>query len=64
VFISVGIIFYNSPHPAGLTPFLQVTGQHTLKSDSANIFTEQQLALDGNLTFLGGFHPQTQSFYG
>ena len=51
------------PHPAGLTPFF--TGNWTVYAenpDSAeHIFNTSDGAGTAILTFLGGFHPQTQS---
>jgi photosystem I P700 chlorophyll a apoprotein A2 len=53
------------PHPAGLTPFY--TGNWTVYAenpDSANhIYGTAEGAGTAILTFLGGFHPQTQSLW-
>jgi len=53
------------PHPAGLTPFF--TGNWTVYAqnpDSANhLFSTSQGSGTAILTFLGGFHPQTQSLW-
>ena len=53
------------PHPQGLKPFF--TGNwnvYAQNPDTANhIFGTTEGAGDGILTFLGGFHPQTQSLW-
>jgi photosystem I P700 chlorophyll a apoprotein A2 len=53
------------PHPAGLTPFF--TGNWTVYAenpDSAeHLFNTSDGAGTAILTFLGGFHPQTQSLW-
>ena len=53
------------PHPAGLTPFF--TGNWTVYAenpDSAtHVYGTSQGAGTAILTFLGGFHPQTQSLW-
>jgi len=53
------------PHPAGLTPFF--TGDWTVyasNADSANhVYGTSEGAGTAILTFLGGFHPQTQSLW-
>ena len=53
------------PHPAGLTPFF--TGNWTVYAenpDNANhTFSTSDGAGTAILTFLGGFHPQTQSLW-
>jgi len=53
------------PHPAGLTPFF--TGNWTVYAenpDTANhIYGTSEGAGTAILTFLGGFHPQTQSLW-
>jgi len=53
------------PHPAGLTPFF--TGNWTLYAENPDSPTHGFNTSDGAgtaiLTFLGGFHPQTQSLW-
>jgi photosystem I P700 chlorophyll a apoprotein A2 len=55
----------NLPHPDGLTPLL--SGKWNLYSDSPDtanhIFGTSEGAGTAILTFLGGFHPQTQSLW-
>ena len=54
------------PHPAGLAPFFTVdNGQYMLQNpDTANhIFGTSEGAGTAILTFLGGFHPQTESLW-
>ena len=53
------------PHPAGLKPFFTGNwGAYAQNPDSANhVFGTSQGAGDAILTFLGGFHPQTQSLW-
>jgi photosystem I P700 chlorophyll a apoprotein A2 len=53
------------PHPAGLTPFF--TGNWTVYAENPDSATHAFATGDGAgtaiLTFLGGFHPQTQSLW-
>ena len=53
------------PHPAGLTPFF--TGNWTVYAEnpdtSAHAFNTSEGSGTAILTFLGGFHPQTQSLW-
>jgi photosystem I P700 chlorophyll a apoprotein A2 len=53
------------PHPAGLTPFF--TGNWTVYAENPDTPTHAFNTSDGAgtaiLTFLGGFHPQTQSLW-
>jgi len=53
------------PHPAGLTPFF--TGNWTVYAEnpdsSSHAFNTSEGAGTAILTFLGGFHPQTQSLW-
>ncbi len=53
------------PHPAGLTPFF--TGNWTVYAENPDNATHAFNTSDGAgtaiLTFLGGFHPQTQSLW-
>jgi photosystem I P700 chlorophyll a apoprotein A2 len=53
------------PHPAGLAPFFTGNwGVYAQNPDSANhIFATSEGAGTAILTFLGGFHPQTQSLW-
>ncbi|MFK8182913.1 MAG: photosystem I core protein PsaB [Phormidesmis sp.] len=54
-----------APHPAGLKPFFTGNwGVYAQNPDSANhVFGTSQGAGDAILTFLGGFHPQTESLW-
>jgi len=53
------------PHPAGLTPFF--TGNWTVYAENpdsaAHVYGTSEGAGTAILTFLGGFHPQTQSLW-
>jgi photosystem I P700 chlorophyll a apoprotein A2 len=53
------------PHPAGLTPFF--TGNWTVYAENPDTAAHAFNTSDGSgtaiLTFLGGFHPQTQSLW-
>jgi photosystem I P700 chlorophyll a apoprotein A2 len=53
------------PHPAGLTPFF--TGNWTVYAENpdtqAHAFNTSEGSGTAILTFLGGFHPQTQSLW-
>jgi photosystem I P700 chlorophyll a apoprotein A2 len=53
------------PHPAGLTPFF--TGNWTAYAENpdsaAHVYGTSEGAGTAILTFLGGFHPQTQSLW-
>jgi photosystem I P700 chlorophyll a apoprotein A2 len=53
------------PHPAGLTPFF--TGNWTVYAENPDTATHAFNTSEGSgtaiLTFLGGFHPQTQSLW-
>jgi photosystem I P700 chlorophyll a apoprotein A2 len=53
------------PHPAGLTPFF--TGNWTVYAENPDSATHVFNTSEGSgtaiLTFLGGFHPQTQSLW-
>jgi len=53
------------PHPAGLTPFF--TGNWTVYAENpdtaSHIYGTSEGAGTAILTFLGGFHPQTQSLW-
>jgi len=53
------------PHPAGLTPFF--TGNWTVYAENPDATTHSFNTSEGAgtaiLTFLGGFHPQTQSLW-
>ena len=53
------------PHPQGLTPFF--TGNWSVYAEnpdsSSHLFSKADGAGDAILTFLGGFHPQTQSLW-
>ncbi|EDX85611.1 photosystem I core protein PsaB [Synechococcus sp. PCC 7335] len=53
------------PHPAGLQPFFTGNwGAYAQNPDTAeHVFGTSQGAGDAILTFLGGFHPQTQSLW-
>ena len=53
------------PHPAGLGPFFSLNwGVYAQNPDSANhIFGTSEGAGTAILTFLGGFHPQTESLW-
>ena len=53
------------PHPDGLTPFFSGNGQNMLKIQiaSTHIFGTSEGAGTAILTFVGGFHPQTQSLW-
>jgi photosystem I P700 chlorophyll a apoprotein A2 len=53
------------PHPAGLTPFWTGNwGVYAQNPDTpGHIFGTSQGAGDAILTFLGGFHPQTESLW-
>ncbi len=53
------------PHPAGLAPFFTGNwGVYAQNPDTAShVFGTSQGAGDAILTFLGGFHPQTQSLW-
>ena len=53
------------PHPAGLTPFFTGNwGVYAQNPDTANhIFGTSEGAGTAILTFLGGFHPQTESLW-
>ncbi|NJN29216.1 MAG: photosystem I core protein PsaB [Synechococcales cyanobacterium RM1_1_8] len=53
------------PHPAGLTPFFTGNwGVYAQNPDTAShMFGTSQGAGDAILTFLGGFHPQTESLW-
>lgn len=54
-----------APHPAGLTPFFTGNwGVYAQNPDTAgHIFSTSQGAGTAILTFLGGFHPQTESLW-
>nr|NP_043151.1 photosystem I P700 chlorophyll a apoprotein A2 [Cyanophora paradoxa]P48113.1 RecName: Full=Photosystem I P700 chlorophyll a apoprotein A2; AltName: Full=PsaB [Cyanophora paradoxa]7DR0_B Chain B, Photosystem I P700 chlorophyll a apoprotein A2 [Cyanophora paradoxa]7DR1_B Chain B, Photosystem I P700 chlorophyll a apoprotein A2 [Cyanophora paradoxa]7DR2_aB Chain aB, Photosystem I P700 chlorophyll a apoprotein A2 [Cyanophora paradoxa]7DR2_bB Chain bB, Photosystem I P700 chlorophyll a apoprotein len=54
-----------APHPAGLQPFFTGNwGVYTENPDTANhVFGSSDGAGTAILTFLGGFHPQTQSLW-
>jgi photosystem I P700 chlorophyll a apoprotein A2 len=54
--------FLQLTHPEGLTPFLQVTGQHTLKSDSANHVYGTSKALVLQFNILRWFPPSNSIF--
>jgi photosystem I P700 chlorophyll a apoprotein A2 len=53
------------PHPAGLTPFFTGNwGVYAQNPDTANhVFGTSEGAGTAILTFLGGFHPQTESLW-
>jgi photosystem I P700 chlorophyll a apoprotein A2 len=53
------------PHPAGLGPFFSLNwGAYAQNPDTANhVFGTSQGAGTAILTFLGGFHPQTESLW-
>jgi photosystem I P700 chlorophyll a apoprotein A2 len=53
------------PHPAGLGPFFSLNwGVYAQNPDTANhVFGTSQGAGTAILTFLGGFHPQTESLW-
>jgi len=53
------------PHPSGLTPFFTCNWiDYALNPDTANhVFGTNQGAGTAILTFLGGFHPETQSLW-
>ena len=53
------------PHPAGLAPFFTGNwGEYAANPDTADhLFSTSQGAGTAILTFLGGFHPQTQSLW-
>ena len=55
----------NVPHPEGLTPFFSGNwGVYAENPDTAShIFGTNEGAGTAILTFLGGFHPQTQSMW-
>ena len=54
------------PHPDGLAPFFRGDwAAYAKDADSANhIFGTSEGAGTAILTFVGGFHPQTQSLFG
>ncbi len=53
------------PHPAGLGPFFSLNwGMYAQNPDTANhVFGTSEGAGTAILTFLGGFHPQTESLW-
>ncbi|MGK7949768.1 MAG: photosystem I core protein PsaB [Xenococcaceae cyanobacterium] len=53
------------PHPAGLAPFFSLNwGVYAENPDTANhVFNTSEGAGTAILTFLGGFHPQTESLW-
>ena len=54
-----------APHPAGLSPFFTLNwGVYAQNTDTAShVFGTSQGAGTAILTFLGGFHPQTESLW-